>query len=145
MPNSKQINVPLSLKLNKKTRSSLRSGTAWRASVYMSTLGTSKTASISIGSLNPFMDCTATTPVKTIAALGRGAQPEREVMLPPGQAAKLSHCRCDPLWFCSPHDMCFIHESCFCEGSSCWPLVRLVCSDWVSFSCLWLADMIHHP
>jgi len=67
------------------------------------------------------------------------------MVLPPEQAAKLSHCGCDISWFCSPHDACFIHESCLCEGSSHWPSVKLVHSDWVSFSCAWLADMICRP
>ena len=78
----------------------------------------------------------ATALIETAAALGQEAQPEGEVMLLPGQVAKLSRCRCNPLWFYSPYDACFIHESCFCEGSSHWLLVKLVHSDWVSLSCL---------
>ena len=65
-------------------------------------------------------------------------------VLPPRQAAKLSHYGCDPSWFCSPHDVCFIHELCLCEGSSRWPPVKLVRSSWVSESCEWLAAILSH-
>jgi hypothetical protein len=65
-------------------------------------------------------------------------------VLPPRQAAKLSHCGCDPSWFCSPHDACFIHESCLYEGSSRWPPVKPVRSSWVSMSREWLADLLSH-
>jgi hypothetical protein len=41
------------------------------------------------------MDPDALTHTETIAALGQEAQPEGKVMLPPRQAAKLSHYGCD--------------------------------------------------
>jgi hypothetical protein len=86
----------------------------------------------------------ATTLDRCVLALDQAVQLEGEVMLLPRQAAKLSRCGCNPSWFCSPHDACFIHKLCLCEGSSRWPLVKLVRSFWVSESREWLAAILSH-